>query len=174
MLNVALQELLNPSSKPLFRAGHRFHIADKVMQIKNDYDKKVYNGDVGRIVSIDPTEQLMKIVFDDREVEYDFSELDEVVLAYATSVHKYQGSECPCVVIPIHTSHFKLLHRNLLYTAVTRGKKQVYLVGTKKAVGIAIHNNQVQKRYTGIEKALKDTARTFKVDRPTHSQLEFV
>ncbi len=174
MLNVALQELLNPSSKPLFRAGHRFHVADKVMQIKNNYDKKIYNGDVGRIVSIDPTEQLMKIVFDDREIEYEFSELDEIVLAYATSVHKYQGSECPCVVIPIHTSHFKLLHRNLLYTAVTRGKKQVYLVGTKKAIGIAIHNNQVQKRYTGLEKALKDTARTFKVDRPTHSQLEFV
>ena len=159
MLNEALQTLLNPSDKPLFRAGRKFHVADKVMQIRNNYDKKVFNGDIGRIATIDAAEQKITVLFDERSVEYDFSELDELLLAYATSVHKYQGSECPCIVIPIHTTHFKLLHRNLLYTAVTRGKKQVYLVGTKRAIAIAIHNDQVQKRYTGLEKALRLAAK---------------
>lgn len=169
MLNESLQNLLNPSSKPLLKAGKRFHLYDKVMQIKNNYDKNVYNGDIGRIAEIG-TETLI-VCFDEKQIEYDFSDLDELVLAYATSVHKYQGSECPCVVIPIHTSHFKLLHRNLLYTAVTRGKKQVYLVGMTKAVGIAIHNDQVQTRYTGLEKAITETAKTFCLDM--HYQLEF-
>ncbi len=173
MLNDALQNLLNPSEKPLYRLGRRFHVSDKVMQIKNNYDKKVYNGDIGRIVEIDSQEQFLVVSYDGKEVEYDFSDLDELVLAYATSVHKYQGSECPCVVIPIHTSHFKLLHRNLLYTAVTRGKKQVYLVGTKKAIAIAVHNDQVQKRYTGLERALKEMAKTYK-PATTHRQLELL
>lgn len=165
MMNDALQNLLNPSEQPLLRAGRKFHLFDKVMQIKNDYDKHVYNGDIGRIKEIDAAEQLMIITFDEKDVEYDFSELDEVVLAYATSVHKYQGSECPCIVIPIHTCHFKLLHRNLLYTAVTRGKKQVYLVGTKKAIAMAIHNDQVQQRHTGLEAAMKENFATY-----THKQ----
>lgn len=156
MLNEALQSLLNPNNRPLFRGGKRFHIGDKVMQLKNNYDKKVYNGDMGRIAGIDEEEQQVNVIFDERNVEYDFLELDEMALAYATSVHKYQGSECPCVVMPIHTSHFKLLHRNLFYTAVTRSKKQVYLVGTKKAIAIAVHNNDVQKRHTGLEDALKN------------------
>jgi exodeoxyribonuclease V alpha subunit len=170
MLNDALQNLLNPSVKPIFRAGRRFHLHDKVMQIKNNYDKNVYNGDIGRITEIN--EDVLYVRFDEKEVEYDLTDLDELVLAYATSVHKYQGSECPCVVIPIHTSHFKLLHRNLLYTAVTRGKRQVYLVGTTKAIGIAVTNNQVQKRYTGLEKAITELAKTFQPD--THHQMEFV
>lgn len=156
LLNDALQKLLNPSDKPLFRAGRKFHVYDKVMQLRNNYDKGVSNGDIGRIESIDPGEQMLVVSFDGKFVEFSFSELDELILAYATSVHKYQGSECPCIVIPIHTSHFKLLHRNLLYTAVTRGKKQVYLVGTKKAIAIAIHNDQVQKRYTGLENILRN------------------
>lgn len=158
MLNDALQNLLNPSAKPIFRAGKRFHLHDKVMQIKNNYDKNVYNGDIGRIT--DKDEEALLVRFDDKEVEYPLAALDELVLAYATSIHKYQGSECPCVVIPVHTSHFKLLHRNLLYTAVTRGKKQVYLVGTTKAIGIAVNNDQVQKRYTGLKKAITDMAKT--------------
>jgi exodeoxyribonuclease V alpha subunit len=169
MLNDALQNLLNPSASPVFRAGRRFHVADKVMQIKNNYDKNVYNGDIGRILSI--TAETVIVRFDEKEVEYDLTDLDELVLAYATSVHKYQGSECPCVVIPVHTSHFKLLHRNLLYTAVTRGKRQVYLVGTTKAVAIAVNNNQVQKRHTGLEKAVKETAKTYQSE--THHQLKF-
>ncbi len=155
MMNDVLQTLLNPSETPLLRAGRKFSPNDKVMQIKNNYDKKVYNGDIGRIRTINTVDQLLTVAFDDRLIEYDFSELEELVTAYACSIHKFQGSECPCVVIPIHSSHFKLLHRNLLYTAVTRGKKQVYVVGSKKAIAIAIHNNQVQKRYTGLIKALK-------------------
>ncbi len=167
-LNEALQGLLNPSDRPLHRAGHRFHVRDKVMQIRNNYDKGVSNGDIGKIVEIDQEEQLMSVSFDDQIVEYEFNELDELMLAYATSVHKYQGSECPCIVMPIHTSHFKLLHRNLLYTAVTRGKRQVYLVGTKKAIAIAVHNDQVQKRFTGLEKAARELALTYR--SPSHHQ----
>jgi len=170
IMNDVLQNLLNPSERPLMRAGRKFCANDKVMQIKNNYDKKVYNGDIGRIQMIDTTEQLLTVAFDDRVVEYDFTELEELVTAYACSVHKFQGSECPCVVIPVHTSHFKLLHRNLLYTAVTRGKKQVYVVGSKKAIAIAIHNNQVQNRYTGLIKALKETP---KATPQLPAQLEF-
>jgi exodeoxyribonuclease V alpha subunit len=170
MLNDALQNLLNPSEKPVFRMGRRFHVSDKVMQIKNDYDKNVYNGDIGRIVEI--SSEGMIVRFDEKEVEYDLAELDELILAYATSIHKYQGSECPCVVIPIHTTHFKMLHRNLLYTAVTRGKKQVYLVGSMKAIAIAVNNNQVQKRYTGLEKAIKELAKTYRPE--THHQMELL
>jgi len=153
-LNEELQNVLNPSSRPFFRAGRRFHQNDKVMQIRNNYNKKVCNGDIGRIETIDLEEQEMIVTFEDKKVAYEFSELDELVIAYAVSVHKYQGSECPCVVLPIHTTHFKMLHRNLLYTGVTRGKKQVYIVGTKQAIAIAIHNDQVLKRFTGLGKAL--------------------
>lgn len=170
MLNEALQGLLNPSSKPVFRAGKRFHLHDKVMQIKNNYDKNVYNGDIGRIVRI--SEDRIVVLFDEKEVEYNFTDLDQLLLAYAVSVHKYQGSEAPCIVMPIHTTHFKLLHRNLLYTAVTRGKRQVYLVGCMKAIGIAVKNNQVQKRFTGLEKAIKEMAKTYRPD--THYQMNFV
>lgn len=169
MLNEALQNLLNPSSRPVFRAGKRFHVHDKVMQIKNNYDKNVYNGDIGRIQEITETEIIVR--FDEKEVEYDLTDLDELILAYATSVHKFQGSECPCIVMPIHTSHFKLLHRNLLYTAVTRGKKQVYLVGMTKAIAIAINNTQVHTRHTGLEKAIRGAALNFKPD--SHTQMEF-
>jgi len=172
LLNESLQTALNPSGQPLFRAGKRFHVSDKVMQIRNDYDKKVYNGDIGRIASIDAREQMLSVVFDEKTVEYDFCELDDLLLAYATSVHKYQGSEAPCIVMPVHPSHFKLLQRNLLYTAVTRGKKQVYLVGTKKGVAIAIHNDQVQKRFTGLEAALKSVAASDA--GPKEEQLQFL
>jgi exodeoxyribonuclease V alpha subunit len=159
LMNDALQALLNPQERPLLRMGRKFCVKDKVMQIKNNYDKKVYNGDIGRIQSIDTSEQTLVVTYDNRAVEYEFSDLEELVPAYACSIHKFQGSECPCVVIPIHTSHFKLLHRNLLYTGVTRGKRQVYLVGMKKAIAIAIHNDQVQKRFTGLAKALEKLPR---------------
>jgi exodeoxyribonuclease V alpha subunit len=160
MMNDALQNLLNPSQTSLLRLGRKFCPQDKVMQIKNNYDKKVYNGDIGRIQLIDTSEQILTVAFDQRVIKYNFSELEELVTAYACSVHKFQGSECPCVIIPIHTSHFKLLHRNLLYTAVTRGKKQVYLVGSKKAIAIAVHNNQIQQRHTGLIQALKNAPRS--------------
>ena len=131
------------------------HVGDKVMQIRNNYQKLVYNGDIGKIVEIDQNEHLLKVVFDEKLVPYDFSELDELQLAYAVSIHKYQGSECPCIVIPIHTSHFKLLTRNLLYTGLTRGKKLVVLVGMKKALAIAVHNEEVRQRHTGLEKSVR-------------------
>lgn len=153
-LNAILQQQLNPSPTPLFRFGRCFHIGDKVMQIRNNYEKEVYNGDVGKIIEIDLTEQTMKVVFDGKLVPYEFIEIDELILAYAVSIHKYQGSECPCVIIPVHTSHFKMLFRNLLYTGLTRGKKRVIFVGTKKALAIAIHNEEVLKRHTGLRRAI--------------------
>ncbi len=154
-LNLALQEALNPKPSSLERMGRRFRIGDKVMQIKNNYDKGIYNGDVGRIEYIDFEEQEVAVLFDGNEVIYDFVELDELMLAYAVSVHKYQGSECPCIVIPIHTSHFKLLFRNLLYTGITRGRKLVVLVGTKQAIAIATKNDNVQNRFTGLKTLLQ-------------------
>ncbi len=155
-LNTVLQKELNPHPSPLTYMGRSFHLGDKVMQIRNNYQKHVYNGDVGRIIEIDLAEQTLKVHFDEHCVSYDFSEIDELLLAYAVSIHKYQGSECPCVIIPIHTSHFKLLFRNLLYTGITRGKRLVILVGTAKALAIAIHNDETRKRHTGLKKALAD------------------
>jgi len=125
------------------------------MQIKNDYDKEVFNGDIGRITRIDPEEQEVTVEFDSRQVEYDFSDLNELVWAYAVSVHKSQGSEYPVVVMPVHISHYMLLQRNLLYTGVTRARKLVIIVGTKKALSIGIRNNTIQKRFTGLCQKLK-------------------
>ncbi len=155
-LNAILQQALNPQESALFRSGCKFQLGDKVMQMRNDYKKEVFNGDVGYIREIDFVEQQVLVHFDEREIPYDYADLDELVLAYAISVHKFQGSECPCVIMPIHTSHFMLLHRNLLYTGVTRGKKLVVLVGTKKALAIAVKNNEVQKRYTSLQQALME------------------
>jgi len=153
-LNVVLQEQLNPNKDHLQWGGKSFRSGDKVMQIRNNYTKEVFNGDIGKIVSISPEDQEIVVSFDEKEVVYDFSDLNELVLAYAVSVHKYQGSECPCVVMPVHTAHFKLLHRNLLYTGVTRGKKLVVLVGSKKAVVLAVKNDEVKRRYTGLQQSL--------------------
>ncbi|OPY16421.1 MAG: ATP-dependent RecD-like DNA helicase [Syntrophus sp. PtaB.Bin138] len=124
------------------------------MQIVNNYDKEVYNGDIGRIASIDEEEKEVKVIMDDREVVYDYSDLDELVHAYAVSVHKSQGSEYPAVVIPILTQHYVLLQRNLLYTGVTRGKKLVVIVGTKKAMAIAVKNNRTENRFTLLKQRL--------------------
>ncbi|MCP5470247.1 MAG: ATP-dependent RecD-like DNA helicase [Chlamydiales bacterium] len=150
-LNYLLQEALNPQKNYSNFGSLRLAPGDKVMQTRNNYDKEVYNGDIGRVVSID--EQLT-VLFDKKEVTYEFSELYELVLAYACSVHKYQGSEAPCVIIPVHTAHFMMLHRNLLYTAVTRGRRLVILVGTGKAIAIAVGTDDVRKRYTGLKEAL--------------------
>lgn len=149
-LNELLQNKLNPSYEPLLKYGRRFHLHDKVMQMVNNYDKNVFNGDVGRVTKIDREEEIMQVKYDQQLVEYDFSELDQMVLAYAVSVHKYQGSECPCIVMPVHTSHYMLLFRNLIYTGITRGKKLVVLIGTKKALAIALRNNEVNQRHTGL------------------------
>ncbi len=136
------------------RSGRQFCVRDKVMQIKNNYDKEVFNGDIGRITKIDFEQQELAIVFDNRKLPYEFSELDEIVLAYAVSVHKAQGSEYPAVVIPILTQHYILLQRNLIYTGITRGKRLVVLVGTRRALAIAVKNNQTQKRYTYLSDRL--------------------
>ncbi len=153
-LNVELQRELNPSNDEIARAGRTFKNGDKVMQIRNNYDKDVYNGDIGRISAIDREEQEVTVNFDGKLVAYDFSELDELVLAYATSIHKAQGSEYPVVVMPILIQHFVLLQRNLLYTGITRGKKLVIIIGTKKALAIAIHNNKPRMRYTLLKQRL--------------------
>ena len=154
-LNTELQRQLNPAKEELIKGGRTFKKGDKVMQIRNNYDKDVYNGDIGRITKIDAEEQEVTVNFDGRFLGYDFSELDELVLAYATSVHKAQGSEYPAVVIPILTQHYLLLQRNLLYTGITRGKKLVVLVGTRKALAIAVHNNKTQLRYTLLKERLQ-------------------
>ena len=155
-LNQLLQRSLNPSDNPLLKMGRSFHLGDKVMQVQNNYDKEVFNGDVGILKHIDRTEQTAVVHFDGRPVPYDFADMDQLVLAYSVSIHKYQGSECPCVVIPLHTTHYMMLFRNLLYTGITRGKKLVVLVGSKQALGIAVRNDKAVQRYTGLGGALKN------------------
>ncbi|NLN06731.1 MAG: ATP-dependent RecD-like DNA helicase [Firmicutes bacterium] len=156
-LNHHLQKTLNPGAPQKTELRHgavTFRLGDKVMQIRNNYQKEVFNGDVGRITYINSDDGEMFVAFPDvggpREVIYDQTELDELVLAYATSVHKSQGSEYPVVVMPVVTQHFIMLQRNLLYTAITRAKELVVLIGTKKALAIAVHNNKVETRYTRL------------------------
>ncbi len=156
-LNIRLQQVLNPKGTGISRGGREFKVNDKVMQIRNNYDKEVYNGDIGRIFRIFPEEQEVVVVFDHRKVIYDYADLDELAPAYAISIHKSQGSEYPAVVVPILTQHYILLQRNLVYTAVTRGKKLVVLVGTKKALAIAVNNNNPQERYTHLKQRLIDS-----------------
>jgi len=158
-LNRELQTLLNPHGQTLERGGFVLRAGDKVMQLRNDYDKGVFNGDLGRIAGIDREDGSLKVDFFDKVVQYESDELDEIGLAYATSVHKSQGSEYPAVVIPLHTSHYLLLHRSILYTAVTRGKKLVVLVGSKKALAMAIRNLRVEKRNTGLRQKLAELNR---------------
>ena len=154
-LNAVLQDTLNPSDITIKYGGTTYRLKDKVMQIKNNYDKNVFNGDIGLITSIDMEDKTLIITFDGNEVEYDATELDEIVLAYATTIHKSQGSEYKIVVAPITTQHYMMLQRNLLYTCITRAKKILVLVGTKRAVGIAVSNNKTQKRNTMLEIRLK-------------------
>lgn len=149
-LNEVLQKKLNPSYDPLVKLGRSFHENDKVMQLRNNYDLDVFNGDVGYIRHIDREEQEMIVEIDGRDIVYDFADLDQLTLAYSVSIHKYQGSECPCIIIPIHTSHYMMLYRNLIYTGITRGKKLVILIGSKKALYMAVKNDKAVKRFTGL------------------------
>ena len=150
-LNMQLQQQLNPNGDFVERFGHTFRVGDKVMQLENDYDKEVFNGDTGRVTRIDRENREMHVRIDGRKVVYDLNGLDELAPSYAITIHKSQGSEYPCVVIPIHTQHYIMLQRNLLYTAITRGRKLVILVGTKKALGLAIRNNEVQDRISTLQ-----------------------
>lgn len=155
-LNVALQSALNPDAQPrIERFGWTYAPGDKVIQLVNDYDKEVFNGDIGRIRSIDAEEGLLTIDFDGRAVVYETGELDAVALAYATSVHKAQGSEYPAVVIPLAVQHYTLLQRNLLYTAVTRGKRLVVLIAQPKALGMAVKKVESSRRLTKLRARLK-------------------
>src|ERR1700682_3006039 len=157
-LNTALQRVLNPArpGQPVVeRFGWRFQIGDKVIQTENDYDKEVFNGDIGIVERIERVEHEVTIRFDDRLVKYDFGEWDEVALAYAITIHKSQGSEFPAVVIPLATQHYMLLQRNLIYTGITRGKKLVVLIGQRKALSIAVRNDRPQRRYSGLLTSLK-------------------
>jgi len=153
-LNNEMQDALNKNEYILIKGGRTFKIGDKVMQLRNNYDKDVFNGDIGKIISIDKELQEIKVNFYDKLITYDFSELDEITLAYAISVHKSQGSEYPVVIIPVLTHHYIMLQRNLLYTAITRGKKLVFLVGTKRAIAMAVKNNKPLKRYTMLKQRL--------------------
>lgn len=147
-LNIELQNALNPSGPSLARGGYTYRQGDKVMQIRNNYDKSVFNGDIGYITVVDTNERTLSVTFDSRLVEYDISELDELVLAYAVTIHKSQGSEFPVVVMPITMKQFVMLQRNLIYTGITRAKKICVLVGTTKALAFAVHNQTVSKRNT--------------------------
>ena len=153
-LNREMQSLLNPIGDSLQRGEILLRANDKVMQLRNNYDKGIYNGDLGRITDIDRKEGKVHVDFYDKTVEYNDDELDEISLAYATSIHKSQGSEYPVVVIPLHMSHYMMLHRSILYTAVTRGKKRVVLVGSRRALAMAIQNVRLERRYTGLEEKL--------------------
>ena len=160
-LNQLLQAALNPPGK---RKAERRHgggvlrVGDKVMQTVNNYDKNVYNGDIGRMTAIDDVEQTITVSIDGKPVVYDFLEVDELVHAFAISVHKSQGSEYPCVVVPVSTQHYMMLQRNLLYTAITRARRLVILVGTRRAIRIAINNARVNERYTALDYRLRGGA----------------
>jgi exodeoxyribonuclease V alpha subunit len=154
-LNVEIQKRLNPDASGIMVGNRLLRLGDKVMQITNNYDRDVFNGDIGWISDIRQEDRELTIDFDGRFIPYDFADLDEIILAYAISVHKSQGSEYPAVIVPVTTQHFILLQRNLLYTAITRARKLVILVGTKKAMGIAIRNNKPQTRYTRLSERLR-------------------
>ncbi len=168
-LNLALQEALNPPEQDIFmrgrgkvtmpkeclrHSGYAYRTDDKVMQIKNNYDKEVFNGDIGIIESVNETDRTLKVNFDGRSIEYDITELDELVHAYATTIHKAQGSEYPIVVMPIMMNHYMMLQRNLIYTGITRAKKALVIIGTKKALSYAVHNVTVTKRNTLLRERL--------------------
>lgn len=153
-MNALLQEALNPNGLEVRRGDRAFRLHDKVMQVRNNYEKDIFNGDMGRITFLDPRERTLSVTFDGRVVPYDFDELDELAPAYAISIHKSQGSEYPAVVIPIMMQHYVLLQRNLIYTGVTRGKRLVILVGEPRALSMAVRNNKTRRRYTRLAQRL--------------------
>ena len=177
-LNAELQALLNPAPQAHFspapqahfspapqahsfprgssvtRAGMTLRAGDRVMQMRNDYERGVFNGDIGRIVSVHEEERSVAVQFDERTVSYDWADLDEISLAYACSIHKSQGSEFPAVVVVLHTQHFVLLRRNLLYTAVTRGRRLTVIVGSRRAIAIAVKSVGTGERSTRLARRL--------------------
>jgi exodeoxyribonuclease V alpha subunit len=168
-LNLRLQEALNPPGPvEVERFGWKFRAGDKVMQTQNNYTKEVFNGDIGRVVGIDERERSMVVEYDGRPVPYDFGELDELTLAYSLTIHKSQGSEYPAVVVPVHTQHARMLQRNLLYTGVTRGKRLVVLVGTRRALDLAVRNQDTARRYSMLCERLKAEEEKSDSEGPEH------
>jgi exodeoxyribonuclease V alpha subunit len=157
-LNEVLQGVLNPHGKEILRAGGRFRVGDKVMQIRNNYDRDVFNGDMGRIEAIDEEAQAVAVRYSDKLVTYESTDLDEIVLSYAITVHKSQGSEYKVVILPLTTQHYMMLQRNLIYTAITRARDLVVIVGSRKAMSIAIENNQVADRYSSLPERIRSAA----------------
>jgi exodeoxyribonuclease V alpha subunit len=155
-LNDLLQGVLNPTGPHIQKGNRLLRLGDKVMQLRNDYDKEVYNGDIGRIVGVDSAERILTVRFDERDVIYAEGDLDELTLAYATSIHKSQGSEYPAVVIPVVTQHFVMLARNLLYTAGTRGKQLVILVADPRALSIALGEARKERRLSYLARRIVD------------------
>jgi exodeoxyribonuclease V alpha subunit len=156
-LNQMLQAALNPPGPHnVEKFGHAFSPGDKVMQIENNYDREVYNGDIGFVDGIDREEEELIVTFDARQVRYPFGELDELVLCYATTIHKSQGSEYPVVVLPLSTQHYMMLKRNLIYTGITRGKRLVVLVGQMRALAIAVKGAQLERRWSKLKERLME------------------
>jgi exodeoxyribonuclease V alpha subunit len=158
-INRDLQDLLNPGQIEVERGGKVYRIGDKVMQIRNDYDREVWNGDVGRITHLDTGAAKAFIRFPEREQEYRFEDLGDLVPAYAITVHRSQGSEYPAVIVPVTTDHFLMLRRSLLYTAITRGKQLVVVVGSRRALEQAVHNADDGHRHSGLRERLRDLVR---------------
>ena len=165
-LNQILQQAVNPNGFGLRRGGVEYRRGDKVMQIRNNYEKEVFNGDIGVVQEVNPEDRELGVQFDDRLVIYDVAELDELVLAYATTIHKSQGSEYPIVVMPVLMTHYVMLQRNLIYTGVTRAKKALVLVSSKKALALAIRNVTVDKRNTMLKERLRKELR----DQPEQAE----
>lgn len=166
-LNRLLQARLNPAAKGIVRGTQVLAEGDRVMQVRNNYEKEVFNGDIGKVVRVDRSGGRLWVRFEDVEVEYGPGELDELALAYAISVHKSQGSEYPAIILPVVTQHYLMLQRNLLYTAVTRAKELAVLIGTYKALAIAVKNDQMRQRYTGLREKLEDALRSLALSSST-------
>jgi exodeoxyribonuclease V alpha subunit len=154
-MNRELQSSLNPEGPALSRGSSTFRVADRVMQLRNNYELGVYNGDIGRVTAVDASAQTVSVRYDERTVTYEWMDLDEISLAYACTIHKSQGSEFPAVVILLHTQAYILLARNLLYTAVTRGRRLAVIVGSRKALAIAVKNASARTRSTLLAERLK-------------------
>ena len=162
-INQLLQATLNPprgSQDEIHRFGSTFRIGDKVLQTRNNYTRDTFNGDIGTVATVQSVEQVLTVDFDGRMIDYDFNDLDELTLAYAVTVHKSQGSEYPAVIIPVHTQHYVMLQRNLLYTAITRGRKLVVLVGSRKAIWIAVNRAETTRRFGKLKERLSATSRS--------------
>ena len=155
-LNLLLQEALNKNGEGISRGGYTYKPDDRVMQVRNNYDKGVFNGDIGTVLSADLEEKILTVDFDGTPVEYEATELDELTLAYATTIHKSQGSEYPIVVMPVMMTHYVMLQRNLIYTGITRAKKICVLVGQAKALSYAIQNLTVSKRNTLLKDRIRE------------------